>query len=603
MAKLKAGFDLKKAVSRLDKRHDDDKDLRQEWDDYLQAYKGEYWDDDIPKELSEVTANYLFANIQQILPLMTDNRPVWSVVAQQAAMQPVMNVWSQALRYLWDKLGMDVKVPEAYHDALLSETGFFQVDWDPDAGPDGEVRVDVVDPRHMIFPSGYDTLDECPWVCKRRTYPLSYVHRMYPEHADDVTADKGHDRGDSHYESDRFDNMNEWVTLYDLWMQDDTVEDELEKDTLQNEGVSDKAKKGKKKLKYPNGRFLTFTKTGRDQEPILLDDYKSPYGHGKSPWVPMYDYRVPHQIWGMGECRQIQGLIDELNELLQSMSFKIKNQSRANYVVDADILDDNVVRQGIHRGGQVFVKKAGGTPGDPGIDIVPMAPPLTSEYKYLDELRSMIEEISGVTDISKGTADKRAEQTAQEIATLIETTYTRTRQRVRNQEWSLETLLKRILSIMMENYGDDRPFSVTKDDQVSFASISNRKETAQRIVSEANEPEDRSDPYGVAAQDRALEELMEAMPGETDHVLARFDISIQTNSTLPLDKQSLANLALRLLQMGAIDGRATLDTLNFPNKEKIATRMEQRAQQESQAASGPAQGLSLIHISEPTRPY
>lgn len=573
----KVGFDLLRAISTIELRWKAEGALREEWDAYAKMYRGEYWNADTPQNMSRVSANYLFSNVQQILPLMTDNRPVWHVVARQAVFQPLMNVWSKALRYLWAKLDMDMKAPAAYRDALISETGCFQVDWDPETE---DVRVDVVDPRHLVFPAGYDELEDCPWVCKRRDYTLAWVRRTYPRAADQVVA-KAAQQGDDQQQRgggadrDAFDAQNQWVTVYDLWMRDDdAVEAEIEGAQEAEEGARTRTRR---KRKYPNGRFITFTASGVHGEPVVLSDFPSPYEHGRPPYVMLYDYRRPHEIWGMGEARQIRTLVAELNKTLQSMAFKVANQSKVNYEVDPSVVDDKKVESTFHRGGQFYVRRAAlDEQSRPGIMLAPVAGPLGSEFNLVSLLIRMIEEISGVTEISKGLSEKKAEQTAQEVATLIETAYTRTRQRVRNFEDGIRRLLYLILSIMMQMYREPRTFSVRHEMAVETGTISNSRADAQRITADAH-PVDADDPHSRAAQDRALEELIAHMPGDTDLVLVRFDIEVQTASTLPLDRQSLANLALRLLQMGAIDGRAALEILNFPDADRISARMERAA--------------------------
>ena len=62
-----------------------------------------------------------------------------------------------------------------------------------------------------------------------------------------------------------------------------------------------------------------------------------------------------------------------------------------------------------------------------------------------------------------------------------------------------------------------------------------------------------------------------------------FDISLETNSSLPQDRQTLANLALRLFQMQAIDRKALLEVLQYPNAEDILGRLEEQ----EQAKAGP----------------
>ncbi|KKL95331.1 hypothetical protein LCGC14_1855700, partial [marine sediment metagenome] len=75
--------------------------------------------------------------------------------------------------------------------------------------------------------------------------------------------------------------------------------------------------------------------------------------------------------------------------------------------------------------------------------------------------------------------------------------------------------------------------------------------------------------------------------GETDEVYAEFDLTIDTNSTLPMDQQSLANLFLRLKQMEVVDAQAVIEILNLPKGKEIIERMEQRMQQEMAAKQGP----------------
>lgn len=61
--------------------------------------------------------------------------------------------------------------------------------------------------------------------------------------------------------------------------------------------------------------------------------------------------------------------------------------------------------------------------------------------------------------------------------------------------------------------------------------------------------------------------------GDLDPIYFDFDIEIQTDSMLPMDKQARANLYMRLLQMKAIDPQAVLEFLQIPNASEIINRM------------------------------
>ena len=76
--------------------------------------------------------------------------------------------------------------------------------------------------------------------------------------------------------------------------------------------------------------------------------------------------------------------------------------------------------------------------------------------------------------------------------------------------------------------------------------------------------------------------------GEEDEVYSVFDLEVQTNSTLPMDRQSLGNLILRLFEIGGVDARAVLEILRVPNHEEIVERLEAAKQAEQGPPGMPA---------------
>jgi hypothetical protein len=58
-----------------------------------------------------------------------------------------------------------------------------------------------------------------------------------------------------------------------------------------------------------------------------------------------------------------------------------------------------------------------------------------------------------------------------------------------------------------------------------------------------------------------------------------------------MDKQSLANLMLRLFQMKAVDAEAILEILQIPGKDKILQRIDKQREAAMKAKTGrPPQG-------------
>lgn len=601
-------IDLKKAAETIDRRWNADKALRESWERFRVLFSSGFWKQTMAAHLSKVDAAKLFATVSQLAPLMTDSRPIWTVTAREPSLQPVAELWNKALGYLWDHLDMGEKITASYQDALLMETGVLMVGWDPD---DEEVSVDVGDPRNLVFPDGgYNDLDECPWVCQRRQYTVADVRRTYPDTSEDIVPDAVQREEDRlGYESDQFESHNDWVTVYELWMKDDTVDDEL------NDETEEPPKK--KKMKYPNGRILVFTSSGRKSEPVELDSYPSPYEHGKSPYVLVYDYRLAHSVWGIGEGRHLLPLLEELNEVLQSISGKIRNACRPNYVLDPRFLDESDVKANLHRGYQIFVKKSQeeGDARYTGIELVPMSPPLQQEYQYVTLLEGLIEDVTSVTEILKGQAAKRERQTAQEYSGLYEAGHTRTRLRVRNMEKSIERTLTRILDVSMQFYEEERPISQRDDDgALSFDYVGNGRAVAERAVMrqvdaefDRQEREETSEPFmgetdRDAAKDRALTELIASLPVGEDRVLAKFKVTVQPQSTLPTDQQSRANLATRLVQLGVIDDVDALKHLNWPDRESVIERKKQNAEAAAMAQAGGMEGVENVESYGPAGP-
>ena len=149
--------------------------------------------------------------------------------------------------------------------------------------------------------------------------------------------------------------------------------------------------------------------------------------------------------------------------------------------------------------------------------------------------------------------------------------------------------------------------------EVQYHKIQNTREYAEKLL----RPKDEVMAQGVATPPQERKKTMlpkdieafkayESFLGaygdssELDPIFFEYDIVIQTNSTLPMDKQSLANMSMRLFQTKAIDQEALLDTLQYPNKDEILRRMKQ--QEGGQNATKPKPGNARPNPSQPVSP-
>jgi len=567
---------LKNAVDRIFRDTDKQRD---EMERHLKEFRGEWWNELELKNThdSKVFVNYIFSTVMSIAPLLTDNRPTWSIRARQPFMQKAFDLYSLCLEYLWDKIDMDRKVFLAVVDALVMKNGIFQVTFDPDAEVFGECRVDVVDPRVFFEAPGYDDIRENPFMGTRERKPLSWIRMHFPETGKEVVSDDN-DNKTKWVEKDTNELHSDFATVYTVWSRDPETESVYLED---EDGNREKDEKGKDKKedreKYPFGKITVFTGD------TLLEEKPSPYRHNLPPYVKLYDYYDPHESIGMGEGEQIEQLNRSVNRNMQLLDKFMTLYEDPNWLVDETSgIDAESVKKDLPAGGNVWSYNSGVTENP--VKRLEMGTLSADLYNYTAMLPRIIEEVTGVTDITKGMAAKTERQTAAEVSTLIESSYTRTRQRVRNLEHAIKRVCYLLIDIMQQYYTEIRDFNIKTDQNVDFYQVSNQQPFMDQMMQPKPNQAGQVNPQDEADYQKFREFIKEL--GDVDEVYADFDIEIQTNSTLPMDKQSLANLFLRLAQMQIVDPQAVIEQLRIPKGDEIIKRMEQRAQQAMAAKMG-----------------
>lgn len=581
-------LEFKKLRTVIDKIIGDQKETIDEMNRFLKRYKGEWWNDKALKPSdSTVSANLLFSTVMTVAPLLTDNRPVWSIRARKAYLQNYMEAFSLALEYLWDKLDMDMVSFKWILDALIMKIGIVKCYFDPDAEFGGEVKVDVVDPRTFFCAPGYDDIWEAPLCGTRVARPISWIRMNFPESGAKVKPD-GEVKGE--YEADDWQMNVDTATVYEVWLKDDSAEDYY----VNEEGKEGKKEEGSKKetrKRYPFGRLVVFTPD------VLLSDRPMPYKHGKPPYVALYDYINPHELIGQGEGEQIEELNKSFNRNLQLWDNFNRYYNDPPWLLDTNSgLDVETFKTQLLQGGGIFAYNSTVNPNP--VQKIQGAAPNPSAVQEMGALKKLVEEISGVTDITKGMTSKSQRQSATEISTLIESSYTRTRQRVRNFEFSVKRVLYQMLELMQQYYTEPRTFSVKRDSNIEYYDVANSKDFAAQTIkppAPMKPGEPTQEPEYDEQVTKDYEEFISAF-GEEDEIHASFDLLVETNSSLPMDKQSLANLYLRLLEMGGGNPvtalpmwKATLTQLRIPRHKDIISEMEKLFAQQSQPpAQGPA---------------
>lgn len=584
----------------------DTKQEREKMNRALKLFEGKLWNyDDQEFELKErphgrsyVQYNTIFATIQAVAPMVTDSRPITKVVPRFPWLEKMGIALNHAIKYSWEAFDMQMILYRAVMDSMIFGQAIFKVWYNQDKPWGGDVEVSLIDPRDFFIAPGYETIWEAPFCGVRSKKPLSWIRRNFP-HVKEVkgaTSEMDGDDAEKAYKFGRTRSVSEettFVTLYEVWVRDEeTMEQIVEASDESGEEET------VERQKYPYGKVHYFTEHQDFGAIACTDD------HGLPPYVEMWDYIRPHNFLGMSEVEQIEGIHKEMNTLLKYISEYVRKNHAPNFLVDIFQLQDEGYEQlksRLSEGNQYIPWDSAGGAKDPPIQQIndgQLNPQILNMLSYFGEI---IDVVSGVTDITRGQVGKQERQSASEVAMLMESSNTRTRQRVRNLEWALKRLYYLILRNIMQYYDQPRDLSYAENGGRNYFTYGNSKAQAEEIMQPTPMSEDAQiamqqgipqepgsknqqeiERYKAEYEDyqKFLEYFSEE--GEYDPIFFDFDIEIQTDSTLPTDKQARANLFLRLRQLKAMDTLSLLERLQVPNADEIMNRIKEESGQGEQ---------------------
>ena len=289
-------------------------------------------------------------------------------------------------------------------------------------------------------------------------------------------------------------------------------------------------------LKYPKGRVITCL----PELGIILDDKKNPYKDGKFPFVLMKNYDVPFKFWGVGEVEQILSPQIYINELTNQIIDNAKSTANMQWIIDKN----SGIGQGklTNRPGLVIRK-------NPGSEVRRDTPPPMPTYvrETIDVMKADIQDISGVLDALKG-EKQTGVVAASAILALQEASQSRIRLKIKIMESNLSELANMVYSRMQQFWKLDRWVRITDIEGNPLF-----REIGQRVL-------------------------------QND-----YDLKVQAGSTMPVNKNAMMDLMIRLAQTNAEDGlpvvdrKAILEYLPVGDKKAITERfIELQAKQEQQ---------------------
>ncbi len=298
----------------------------------------------------------------------------------------------------------------------------------------------------------------------------------------------------------------------------------------------DETVEGKKQLKYPKGRVITCL----PELGILLSDKKNPYKDGKFPFVLMKNYDIPFEFWGVGEVEQVMSPQHYVNELTNQIIDNAKNTANMQWIIDKN----SGIGQGklTNRPGLVIRKT-------PGSEVRRDTPPAMPNYvrEQIEVLKKDIQDISGVFDSLKG-EQQGSVTAASAILALQEASQARIRLKIKLMEASLSELAQIVYSRMQQFWKLDRWVRVTDvEGNPSF------REIGAQVLSND------------------------------------YDLKVMAGSTMPVNRNAMLDLMIRLAQTNGEDGlplvdrKAVLEFLPTGDKKAITDRFAELQAQQQQA--------------------
>ena len=428
----------------------DERDLAIKWRDncgwdQMSSDSVNYYQYGVAEDLNDVTlkkrkqrkANYVFSNIESIIPKIFDKFPGFQVIGRGVDDIEKAPRVEQILRYKMEQLKSEAKMEDGVRDQLVKSYGLFKVTWETQLkkGKDKEVEgvdkddvcLDVIQPDNFYITAGDTRLQEAKG-CFEKIF--SSPEEVKTKYGKDVKAD---------------------ATLLD-----DSTKTDKEKGEKVIVWQYTGEMNGKKKMWF-------FT----DKE-ILQED--SMYEHGQKPYIVLPNYRRSDEFYPWSEVFQIMPLQKELVEIDNQASEFRKRAINPKKVVQEGAVDKiNQNRLKDPRVNLVIATDINGikweSPGLIGQDI----------YNFRLIKKEDIGLMTGQNELSRG-GTERVVKTATGQQILFDAAQGRVRQKVRQLERAIKQILFQVQGLLAEfqdkeeqikitDTNDENPFSAyTKED-------------------------------------------------------------------------------------------------------------------------------------------
>lgn len=562
------------------------------WMHYYKMFRGDQWSKKRPSYRHSEVINFIFQSIQSSVPLQTDVRPKISFLAEEPTDQPFAAVLNQVSESDWERHNWLEPLTEVLLDGYLYGTGFSSLHYDPDLDyglgsavyrsedpfycyPDPDSR-DVNDPTskgfihaepictedlknrypkfaHLIKPDVTDFVKSTKTMLNEFKLRRSFTDRDMP----DRTTDGGEEVG-----------SEKRTMLITAYLKPEETEELREFKTNPETGEDEEVYVLQKR--YPNGRKVVIANG------VLLEEGPLPYAHGNIPFSRYVNYLLPREFYGISEIEQLESPQRTFNKLLNFTLDVLTLMGNPIWVVDSSsgVQTDKLV----NRPGLIVEKEPNSeVRREEGVQLQPYVLQLT------DRLVGWFNDVAGTQDVTRG-ATPGSVTAASAIEQLQEAARTRIRQKQRHLDAYIRDFGQQYVDVVLENYTAPRVFRVTNDEgSTKYFKFSASKEVAPQA--DPNLPPEEMIRAVVTEYGQDSEGNIIPVDSNPFLIAGRFDVKVNTGSSLPFTVADKETKALNLFDRGIIDEEEVLKQLDYPNREAILQRLEQRKAQEAEMAA------------------
>lgn len=601
-----------KALKLVDKHYTEARKYRKRYDanfhEYYQQYRGKQWKEKRPSYRNSEVLNFIFAEIETSIPILTDTRPDIEYIPEDPSDFQFAEIITKVVSSKWDRDLYAKILTDGIKDSLLYGTSISYVPWKQSMAYGlGDFDFVTIDPGYFYpDPNIRDNIndDYCEFVVHVEPMSVGKVKLMWPDKAKYVTADSNSVIESSAANRNIDDNLtlkspidsrvlvsdgssyirdttNQVLVITDWMKSDEIVEERLEEVDPDSGEIREAFQT---KLKYPTGRRIIIANG------VLLEDGPNPYEDGKFPFAALIDHNLPREFWGIGEIENLKSPQQIINKVFSYMLDVLTIMGNPIWIVDTNAgIDTDTLT---NRPGGIVEKNPGSeVRREAGVQLQPFIMEL-----FQTLYGNVISKLGANSEVSNGIAPS-ANTSGFQIQLLQEAAQTKLRAKSRNIEYFLRDVGDLFLCRILQFYDQPRIIRLTNDQQ-----------GAQYFKFHVEKRPDPANPnstvsYGVVRELAAGPDgqVIEGNPQEYA-IKGRLDVKITTGTTLPFAKAERQKRAQELYQLGIIDAEEYLDQIEYPNKEKIIEKLKQRQAAAAQAPPSPDGKLPPIPGQTPPAP-